>query len=81
MRALVKKTIDHIVTLTHISSPSPSPPPALPVSFFFSLSALVRVFIAVKRHHNHGNSYKEKHLIEDAFRVLVQSKKHAGVTN
>ena len=26
-------------------------------------TVLVRVFIAVKKHHDHGNSYKEKHLI------------------
>jgi hypothetical protein len=27
-------------------------------------AVLVRVFIAVRRCHVHGNSYKEKHLIE-----------------
>lgn len=31
-----------------------------------SLSVLVRVSIAVKRHHGHGDSYKGKHLIEVA---------------
>ena len=36
-------------------------------------SVLVRVSIAVKRHHDHGNSYKEKHLIVAGlqFRDLV----------
>ena len=28
-----------------------------------SMSVLVRVSTAVKRHHGHGNSYKRKHLI------------------
>ena len=39
-----------------------------------SLGVLVRVSVAVKRHHNHGNSYKGKYLIGVAhlqFRALV----------
>ena len=43
----------------------------------------LRVSVAVKRHHGHGNSYKGKHLIEAGlqFRSLVhycQGRKHDG---
>ena len=31
---------------------------------FLSDRVLVRVFITVKRHHDHSNSYKGKHLVE-----------------
>ena len=31
---------------------------------FLSDSVLVRAFITVKRHHDHSNSYKRKHLVE-----------------
>jgi hypothetical protein len=38
-----------------------------------TISVLVRVSIALKRHHDHGNSYKGKHLIGAGlrFRGLV----------
>ena len=41
--------------------------------FGFIPSVLVKVSIAVKRHHDHGNFYKGKHLIRVActFRDLV----------
>jgi hypothetical protein len=48
----------------------------------FSLAVLVRVSIAVKRHHDHSNSYKGRHLIGSEFRGLVHchhGRKHGRV--
>jgi hypothetical protein len=35
-------------------------------------------FVAVKRHHDQGNSYKRKHLIEDLLRVSDVYFHHGG---
>jgi hypothetical protein len=41
-------------------------------------TVLVKVSISVKRHHDHGNSYKEKHLIRAGFQFRGLVHYHHG---
>ena len=48
--------------------------------FKSEVSLLVRVSVGVKRHHDHGNSYKGKHLIGTGLQFQSFSHYHHGKT-